>query len=72
VRRARHLQSGAQPWGHVGCDAVGVKQTGSVESGLSGLQQSWPDVQHEEPQQVPVRQSIKLLHGSFMQVPAPQ
>jgi hypothetical protein len=63
------LQSGWQPWGHVGSDAVGVKQMGSVPSGPSGLQQSWPDWQHEEPQQVPLRQTIKLAHGSAWHVP---
>jgi hypothetical protein len=43
-----------------------------VPTGPSGLQQSWPDWQHELPQQVPVRQTIKLAHGSAWHVPPPQ
>jgi hypothetical protein len=69
MRRRRYLQSGAHPGGHVGWDAVGVKQTGPVERGPELSQQSWPDRQHAVPQQrSPGGQSIPTVHGSTLQV----
>jgi hypothetical protein len=48
------LHCGEQPCGHVSCVVVGVKHWGPLETGPSSLQQSWPIVQHSEPQQNPL------------------